>query len=93
MNNREITEKKNEEKNFENSLQKHDKLKSYLINICVKIEKGFDIIYYPHERESSSVANLSYKGMIIIHLFLTMTLTVFGVFTLIYWLKPKKNTI
>ena len=38
-------EKKNEEKNFENSLQKHDKLKSYLINICVKIEKGFFIIF------------------------------------------------
>ena len=45
MNNREIMEKKNEEKNFENSLQKHDKLKSYLINICVKIEKGFFIIF------------------------------------------------
>ena len=45
MNNREITEKKNEEKNFENSLQTHDKLKSYLINICVKIEKGFFIIF------------------------------------------------
>ena len=61
MNNREIIEKKNEEKNFENSLQTHDKLKSYLINICVKIEKGFDLIYYPHERESSSVANISVK--------------------------------
>ena len=31
--------------------------------------------------------------MIIVHLLLTITLIVFGVFTLIYGLKPKKNTI
>ena len=61
MNNRINKAKTKQEKDLKNSIEKYNKLKSHLLNICVQIEKCLNNIYYPEEKERTSIANLSKK--------------------------------
>ena len=61
MNNRINKAKKQQKKDFKDSIETHNKLKSHLLYICGQIEKSLHNIYYPEEKETKSIANLSKK--------------------------------
>ena len=61
MNQRKNKAKIKQKIDFKDSIERHNKLQSSLLNICAQIEKSLYNMYYPEEKETKSIANLSKK--------------------------------
>ncbi len=61
MNQRKNKAKIKQKIDYKDSIERHNKLQSSLLNICAQIEKSLYNMYYPEEKETKSIANLSKK--------------------------------